>query len=126
MVPRANLGNRFVAIALDTIVVGLLAGLAAALVGPRPLGVGIGFIVGLVYNWYFWTHNRGQTPGKSLMGVRVVSTNGREISLLQAVVRYIGYYLNTAVFFLGWIWAAFDNEGQGWHDKLAGTRVEKA
>ncbi|MBI5958914.1 MAG: RDD family protein, partial [Chloroflexi bacterium] len=44
----------------------------------------------------------------------------------QAIVRYIGYYINTAFLLLGWIWAIFDDHGEGWHDKLAGTRVEKA
>ncbi len=126
MAVNAYLGNRFVALVLDTFFVGLLTGVVAAVVGSRLLGISVGFIVGLVYNWYFWTRNRGQTPGKTLLGVRVVSTNGREISDMQAVIRYIGYYINTAFFLLGWIWAAFDDDGQGWHDKLAGTRVEKA
>jgi uncharacterized RDD family membrane protein YckC len=27
------------------------------------------------------------------------------------------------VFFLGFIWVAFDKRKQGWHDKIAGTVV---
>jgi uncharacterized RDD family membrane protein YckC len=27
------------------------------------------------------------------------------------------------VFFIGWFWAFFDADKQGWHDKLAGTYV---
>ena len=42
------------------------------------------------------------------------------------IVRYIGYTVNTVVFGIGWIWAAFDKDKQGWHDKLAGTVVIKA
>jgi uncharacterized RDD family membrane protein YckC len=126
MVSKANLGNRFIAILLDTILVGILAGIVGAVVGQSVLGISVGFIVGMIYNWYFWTRNRGQTPGKMLLGVRVVSKDGGPISDVQAVIRYIGYYINTFFLFIGWIWAAFDDRGQGWHDKLAGTYVEKA
>jgi uncharacterized RDD family membrane protein YckC len=123
---KANLGNRVVAIILDSIAVVILAGIVTGIVGNSILGISVGFLVGLAYNWYFWTKNRGQTPGKVLMGVRVVSKNGGDVSDFQAIVRYIGYYINTAFLFLGWIWAIFDDNNEGWHDKLSGTRVEKA
>jgi uncharacterized RDD family membrane protein YckC len=42
------------------------------------------------------------------------------------IVRYIGYYINSFIFMLGWIWAIFDSNKQGWHDKLAGTYVVPA
>ena len=48
------------------------------------------------------------------------------VNLLQAVVRYIGYYINTLVLLLGWLWAIVDGNNQGLHDKLAGTIVVKA
>jgi uncharacterized RDD family membrane protein YckC len=38
-------------------------------------------------------------------------------------MRYIGYFIDSFVFGLGWIWAAFDPERQAWHDKLARTYV---
>jgi len=123
---RANLGNRGVAIILDTLAVGFITGFVMVFTGFSILGISVHFLVGMVYNWYFWTKHNGQTPAKILMGVRVVSTNGQPISDIQAVIRFVGYYINTAFLLLGWIWAAFDEKSQGWHDKLAGTVVEKA
>ncbi len=118
---RADIGTRFLAIAIDSFVLGLIAGL---LVGyGREAGGIVSFIVGLVYNWYFWTQQDGQTPGKRLMNLRVVKTDGSPLSDTDAIVRYIGYYINTFVFMIGWIWALFDDRGQGLHDKLAGTVV---
>jgi uncharacterized RDD family membrane protein YckC len=29
-------------------------------------------------------------------------------------------------FFIGWVWALFDDNRQGWHDKIAETYVVKA
>jgi uncharacterized RDD family membrane protein YckC len=123
---KASLGARLVALIIDSIVVAIVGGIAAAVVGDEILGIGVGFIVGLVYNWYFWTQNNGQTPAKSVMGIRVVDKGGGSVNSLQAIVRYVGYYINTFLLFLGWLWAIVDSEKQGLHDKLAGTYVVKA
>jgi hypothetical protein len=32
-------------------------------------------------------------------------------------------YLVSNIFYLGFIWVAFDGKKQGWHDKIAGTVV---
>jgi uncharacterized RDD family membrane protein YckC len=37
-----------------------------------------------------------------------------------------GYTLNTLIMMLGWLWALWDSNQQGWHDKLAKTIVVKA
>jgi uncharacterized RDD family membrane protein YckC len=123
---KASLMARLIAIILDSILLGIISGIVTAIVGEQILGVGVGFIIGLGYNWYFWTQNQGQTPGKALLGIRVVKVNGGPLSDLDAIIRYIGYYINTFVLLLGWIWAIFDDRHQGWHDKLAGTMVVRA
>ncbi len=70
----------------------------------------------------FWTAI-GQTPGKILLGVRIVGRSGQRISFLQAIIRYLGYLLSTLALFLGFGWILIDNRRQGWHDKLARTFV---
>ena len=75
----------------------------------------------LLYDIGFWML-AGQTPGKRVMGVRVVRTDGKRLKLGNALRREIGYWLS-AILFLGYLWILFDNRRQGFHDKLAGTMV---
>jgi uncharacterized RDD family membrane protein YckC len=120
--PLADLGTRLVALIIDNIILGLVAGIG--FVGTRSGGgAAIGFLLGLGYQWYFLTQHDGQTLGKQLMGIRVVKINGEPLQTNDAVLRYIGYYLNSAIAMLGWLWAAVDSNRQGLHDKLAGTIV---
>ncbi|NLX10323.1 MAG: RDD family protein [Chloroflexi bacterium] len=123
---EASLGARLIALIIDSIILSIIGALLGGLTGEEILGIGSGFIFGVIYNWYFWTQNRGQTPGKMVMGIRVVKTDGSSLNSLEAVVRYIGYYINTFLLMLGWIWAIFDGKKQGLHDKLAGTVVVRA
>jgi len=74
-----------------------------------------------LYNIVFWLL-AGQTPGKRLMGIRVVRTDGTRVRLGNAIRRQIGYLIS-ATLFLGYLWILVDNRRQGWHDKLAGTMV---
>lgn len=119
----AGLGERFVAILID----GLIQGMIIALLfgAARGAGGAVGFIIGLAYNWYFWTRRNGQTPGKQLMHIRVVKADGTPITDADAVIRHIGYVINSVIFMLGWLWAFVDSNRQGLHDKLVNTYVVK-
>ncbi|NDJ60843.1 MAG: RDD family protein, partial [Chloroflexi bacterium] len=86
----------------------------------------ISFIIGLGYNWFFWTQWNGQTPGKRLMNIRVIKANGEPLTFTDSLLRYVGYYINTFLLMIGWIWAIFDSNRQGFHDKLASTYVVRA
>lgn len=120
----APIGTRFVALVIDGIILGIITGV---LVGVgRQAGGGISFLVGLIYYWYFLSRRGGQTLGKSVMNIRVVKTDGSPLTDSDAVLRYIGYYINSFVFGLGWIWALFDANQQGWHDKIVQTYVVRA
>jgi uncharacterized RDD family membrane protein YckC len=74
------------------------------------------------YFIFFWMSS-GQTLGKALMGVRVVSVSGRPLTFLQALLRFLLYPISAMIFFLGFIWILVDNQRQGWHDTLARTYV---
>ena len=122
----ASIGERFLALVIDSMVVGFIGGIVG--VGGNALWGGgiLGFILGAAYQWYFLTQQNGQTPGKMLMNIRVIKTNGTPISDTDAILRYVGYLINSPIIMLGWIWALMDNKNQGWHDKIAGTYVVKA
>lgn len=83
--------------------------------------LGINLLVSISYNIGFWLLS-GQTPGKRVLGVRVMRADGKRLRLGNAVRRQLGYWIS-AIFFLGFLWILFDNRRQGFHDKIAGTIV---
>ena len=83
--------------------------------------LGIYLLVSIGYNVGFWMLS-GQTPGKRLLGVRVMRTDGTRLKLGNALRRQVGYWIS-GILYLGYIWILFDSKRQGFHDKLAGTIV---
>ncbi len=79
-------------------------------------------ILNIAYCTYFHG-STGRTPGKSLMGLQVVSVQGTPLSYGTAFLRSVGYLVSSLVFCLGYIWIGFERRKQGWHDKIAGTVV---
>ncbi|MCA7010787.1 RDD family protein [Wolbachia endosymbiont of Tribolium confusum] len=81
------------------------------------------FIMLFSYVAYMWIRF-GATPGKLLLGLRVVNAQTFEkLTLKQAIKRFFSFILSTAPLFLGFIWASFDKRCQTWHDKIADTVV---
>ncbi|MDR2328119.1 MAG: RDD family protein [Comamonas sp.] len=88
-----------------------------------PADVLISWVLPAVACIWLWVKLRA-TPGKMLVGAEVVdATTGETISLKQAIIRYLGYFVSTIPLCLGIFWVAFDPRKQGWHDKIAGTVV---
>ncbi|MFM6906139.1 MAG: RDD family protein [Acinetobacter tjernbergiae] len=72
---------------------------------------------------FCWVKFAG-TPGKRLLRLKVLDERtGENVTAGQAIIRYIGYFPATFIFFIGLIWVAFDPKKQGWHDKMAKTVV---
>ncbi len=71
----------------------------------------------------FWAIKQA-TPGKMAVSAKLVDARtGHAASTGQLIGRYLGYYVSLLPIGLGFIWVAFDDRKQGWHDKLAGTVV---
>jgi uncharacterized RDD family membrane protein YckC len=68
----------------------------------------------------------GQTPGKALFGIVVVSADGRSIGYGRAFARLLT--LPYAIFpaGLGLLWVALPPAKRGWHDYISATRVISA
>lgn len=136
--PKAGFWIRFFALFIDGLIigipggilVGILAGLASSNSGASGILVLVyvlWILAAIAYYLFFWTQPDGQTPGMKLLNIRVVKTDGSPLTLGSAVVRYIGFIVDSIIFGLpiGYIWAAFDSNKQAWHDKMAGTYVVK-
>lgn len=95
----AGIGNRFLAAAIDTlIVIGALIVVGLGSLGIGALG-GIGQSVGIIafvtlsfvllwgYYIVFETVWSGQTPGKRVLGIRVIKTSGYPIQFSESAIR---------------------------------------
>lgn len=127
---KAGWWTRFLAILIDSIGLGIVSGLLTSVTGGDPTGRsanGLQTLLGIAYFCYFWSsYGKGQTVGMRALNIKVVKTDGSQLDLVGAFLRYIGLFISIVCFFIGVIWAAFDAQKQGWHDKIAGTYVVRA
>ena len=113
--PRAGFWIRIAALLIDLILVGLVL-----TVVPSP-GKSL-LLIMAAYGACMW-RLRGTTIGGIVCGLKVVRLDDRELDWSTAIVRALGCFLSLAVLCLGFIWVAFDDGKQSWHDKIAGTTV---
>jgi uncharacterized RDD family membrane protein YckC len=80
------------------------------------------FITDMVY--FTWFHGSvGRTPGKMLLGLRVIQASGGQMTFGVAFLRWVGSLVSGLFLWLGYLWIAVDGRKQGWHDKIAATLV---
>ena len=126
---RAGFWQRFGAAFIDGILVGIVASILGAILGaevgqPSPTASGLQLILGIAYYVYFHGSPSGQTIGKKLLSIRVVSSqNGGPIGYGPAALRYVGSILSAIPCLLGYFWMLWDDNKQTWHDKIASTVV---
>lgn len=80
-------------------------------------------VMGYYFTW-FWTRG-GQTLAMQTWKMRVVTAEGRTLTMKQAIIRYTLAVIGIFLFGCGIIWALFDRDHQFLHDRLAGTRIIK-
>ena len=81
----------------------------------------------LLFPWAYlvaFTALYGATPGKMLLGIRVVKSDGRPVGWLTALIReVVGKTLSSLLLYLGYLWVFFHPKRQTWHDLIADTLV---
>jgi uncharacterized RDD family membrane protein YckC len=55
--------------------------------------------------------------------VVVRDADGGPVRIRTAILRLVGMYVASTVFYLGFIWIFIDKRRRGWHDLIAGTVV---
>jgi uncharacterized RDD family membrane protein YckC len=88
---------------------------------------GVGYLLVLAvcigYPVYFWA-NRGATPGKKFLKLRVVRVDGVDpIGYAKAFLRLVGYMASGFILYIGFLMILFTERKQGLHDMIAGTLV---
>ena len=71
----------------------------------------------------FFFATTGQTVGKAIMGLRVVTNDGKRMGVKRSFVRAVCYILSLAPLGLGFIWVLGEDRRRAWHDKIAHTYV---
>lgn len=142
----AGFFTRFFALLIDSILMGIIAVVIIFIFGGM-LGVTSAINSGIInfmmsvlgfgvfilmtffqffYFGYFWSKN-GQSLGMKMLNIKVVRRNGEPLSFLRAGLRgSVGYWISGVIFWLGFIWAAFDGNKEAWHDKIFDTWVVRA
>ena len=82
----------------------------------------INTLFAVAYTVYFMARHEA-TPGKRMLGLRVVRADGGRVGMARVVGRYFAETLSTIIFFTGYVMAAFDVEKRSLHDYLCDTRV---
>jgi uncharacterized RDD family membrane protein YckC len=111
-----------------TIVLGAMAGLLTSdMDGDSIASVVIlalfSSVVGIAY-YVVFTGSCGQTPGKMLLHLKVVRSDGSAMTYGRAALREIlGKFVSGITLGVGYLMVVFDARKQGLHDKIADTCV---
>jgi len=136
-VEYAGFGIRFLAWLIDffilsflSFIIGFIFGGFAYLIGWSGASVDLvayflGLVTGLLYLTLFWSSSFQGTPGKILLGLKIVDVNGNKISYSTALIRYISTFISSLLLGIGYLLIIFDGRKQALHDKLASTYVIK-
>jgi uncharacterized RDD family membrane protein YckC len=138
----ASIGARFVAILVDGLIVGIPLLVIEAILGfaGSPLSALVNAVVYFLYEGLLLTSWNGQTVGKKLMSVRVVSMDGQPLTTnkaftrtgVKALLSILGSIkppftsVLSIISLLDYLWPFWDANKQTLHDKAAGTYVVKA
>jgi uncharacterized RDD family membrane protein YckC len=91
---------------------------------------GLIFVFTLFIGWVIWwfiVAPRGQNPGKAVVGLRVIRTNGDAVTTGGMLVRGLaGFAAGLIPFFVDELWILWDKDAQTLHDKIVNTVVVKA
>jgi uncharacterized RDD family membrane protein YckC len=119
---KAGFFTRFLAIFID----GLILVPVVSGIGYIANNQSAGFPVQLIYETLLISQWNGQTIGKKIMGIHVVTSSGAPINILKAFIRNLSRYLSAFILLVGYFWMLWDKDSQTWHDKIADTYVVKS
>ena len=86
----------------------------------------LAFILGGFYHAVFETSALRATPGKALMKIAVLKTDGGQLTIKDSVLRYIMSWISGMFLCLGYFISLFTDKRQTFHDMVATTVVVEA
>lgn len=138
----AGFWKRYAAYVIDGLIVGVIGAIIGGIVGAVLGGMlaagraGTGAAVavqvvvqllslglGAAYYAGFHASSAQATPGKQLIGIKVVRGDGEQITLARGIGRYFATILSSLILCIGWIMAGFTERKQALHDMVCDTVV---
>ena len=116
---------RFVAVILDSIIIGIPAAIIQTVLVMASGVMAMQYVVQLLAAALVIYLNgiHGATPGKMILGMRIVNAKGKYIGIPHAILRYIGKFVSAIIFGIGFLMIIWDKKKQGLHDKIASSFV---
>lgn len=141
----AGFWKRVAAYCIDSVIVGIVGGMVAMVVGmvlgigmlgvgnETAAGMGMIFVqlltnllsiaISAAYYAGFHASTGMATLGKMAVGIKVVRPNGDRMTLARAIGRYFATILSSLTLGIGFVMAAFTERKQGLHDMICDTLV---
>lgn len=91
--------------------------------GPELIASLISFIINLFYFGIMESSEHQATLGKMAVGIKVGDRSGGQLTLANALGRYLAKIISGITLCIGFIMIGWDEKNQGLHDKLADTYV---
>jgi uncharacterized RDD family membrane protein YckC len=85
----------------------------------------LNFIIPAVYESWF-VGKYAATPGKMACKLKVVMSEGDQVSFARAIGRHFAKYISGLILGIGYIMAGFDEQKRTLHDRICDTRVIKS
>lgn len=116
----AGFWMRFLAYVIDGMILSALNLILTIIFGRN-----IAMTIALVWLYFakFESSQHEATPGKLILGIKVVDEDGRRISFAKATIRYFAKFISGFLLFIGFILIAVHPRKQGLHDLIAKTYV---
>jgi uncharacterized RDD family membrane protein YckC len=131
---------RYLAELLDGIILGIIFQVANLFITVPPyetvplnpfsvlsmfsLSLSVNLMINISY-YVFFNGKYGATPGKMVIGAKIVNTDGSPISYTKAFARFFAEMLSAFILGIGYIMAAFDSQKRALHDRICNTLVIK-
>src|SRR3989344_605939 len=117
---------RLVAALLD----GVIFGVPLAIISVLSTLAGVAKLyyvvyLGVIILTIYLDGTKGGTPGKLILGLKIVNEKGDVIGIPSAILRYIGKIVSGLILCIGYIMIAFTDKKRGLHDMIANTYVIK-
>ena len=77
----------------------------------------------LYFGLYWWFYTTGWSPGRALVGIRIVDEQGGRPGARRGIGRLLMSFISTLILGVGYLAMLWSPTKQTWHDGAAGTYV---